>query len=266
MGEEIDFTVNRIDDPQDLRLKEFSERRDSLLRQNQVMIVDSDKVVSRMIKGGYRIKRLLATERFLRILQAGELRLAPDVEVFLGDKPVVEQIIGHRIHHGVVAIAERPEDCSLDALGDRLVILNGVVSSENVGAIVRCCHAFGFSGLIADQLSCTPWVRRAIRVSMGSVFSLNIYHTDKLLELMSKLKGQGYALYGSGIVPHSISSKGFLPNNRFALILGSEGAGMQQAVIDACDVVLQIPVDAGIDSLNVAVASGVLLYQLGCQS
>ncbi|MFW7377516.1 MAG: TrmH family RNA methyltransferase [Oligoflexus sp.] len=264
-GSTINHIIQYVDDPHDPRLTVFSERKDHILRQQQLIIVDSDKVVLRMMEGGYRILKLLLTQRFLRVLEAGHWQLAPDVEIYLGDKPVVESIVGHRIHHGVIALAERPVDFPLADLGNKLVILNGVISSENIGAIARSCHAFGFTGLIADQYSCSPWVRRSIRVSMGSVFSLKMHHTGHLLQVIANLRQHGFAIYGSGIVPQSVSSKGFVPQEKFAFILGSEGEGMQQEIMDACDLMLQIPVHTGIDSLNVSVASGILLYELGCR-
>lgn len=258
--------VISIRNSEDERLREFSELKDDALRKKQLIIVDSDKVVMRMLGGGCRIKKLLVTSRFLKLIETGQIKLDKDVEIFHGEKSLVEQIVGYRLHHGVIAIAERPYDSSLFELGDRLVILNGVVSSENVGAIARCCHAFGFTGLIADHLSCSPWVRRSIRVSMGSVFSLKTYHTNKLLQVIADLKKRDFAIYGSGLVAGSISSKGFTPRDKFALILGSEGEGIQEAISSTCDQIVQIPISHDTDSLNVAVASGILLYEFGCQT
>ena len=250
-------------DPGDPRLLDFGERKDALLRQQNRMIVDSDKVVLRMMAKGHYPSRLLATERFVALLDKQKIKLPRETELFLGERPVLESIVGHRLHHGVVAIAGRPRDVAIEELGPRIVLLNGVGSAENVGAIARSCHAFGFTALVADEVSCSPYVRRSIRVSMGSLFCLNIHHTPSCLLLIEKLRAAGYGIYGSGKRNGSVSAKGFKPKEKFVLILGSEGDGMEPSVIEQTDTMLEIPVHPGIDSLNVAVASGVLLYELG---
>lgn len=227
------------------------------------MIVDSDKVVYRCLNKGLEVQKILGTRPFVEKL----LRDFPDLQdhplLFCGDKPVLESIVGHRLHHGVVGVFKRPEDAPKHSFGNRIVLFNGVNNAENVGAIIRSAHAFGFDTVICDQESCSPYVRRAVRVSMGSVFSLKVLHTDSIYQQLIDLKKSGYRIYGSAISPKAQSCRNIQPTDKFVLVLGSEGHGMSPEALELCDQVIRIPTVNHIDSLNVAVASGVLLYQLG---
>ena len=125
--------VHFVSDPTDATLQQFRQMADQDLARQNLMIVDSDKVVERLLIHHVPLRALLCTESFLTFFQMTYPSLCQQIDVFTAPRQVMETIIGHRLHHGVIAIAERPNNVQLEQLGPRVVALNGVNNSENVG-------------------------------------------------------------------------------------------------------------------------------------
>ncbi|SMF06596.1 TrmH family RNA methyltransferase [Pseudobacteriovorax antillogorgiicola] len=250
--------ISSLDDP---RVYKFTLQKDKELARDQEIIVDSPKVVLRMMDAGRTPKAILANQKFLD--DHGQRFEGMDCQVYWADVPLLEKIVGHRLHHGVIALAERPESLKLSALGHRLLVLNGVNKAENVGTIVRTCDALGVDSLLVDERTLSPFIRRAIRVSMGSIFRIKVRTSADLFSDLQTLRTSGYQVLGTGIAPdtHRFDKIDFA--KKCALIIGSEGFGMDSALVGLCDAVIKIPMRDHVDSLNASVAAGILLQRLG---
>lgn len=250
----------------DPALRDFKERKDALVRQQGNLLADSDKVVLRALQRGLPCRKLLATAAFAAELRAtyGDCLSCP---VYVATREVMEGIVGHRLHHGVVGVFERPKDTPMAAWGQRVVLCNGVNNSENTGAIARSIHALGFKTLVCDDKSCSPFVRRAVRVSMGSVFAIGIAHCHDLCETLEHMRQQGYTIVAADAGPAAAPLKSLgttaAAAGPVALVLGAEATGVEAAVLALCHHRVKIPIVPDIDSLNVAVASGILLHHWG---
>ena len=253
--------IIQIDDINDQRVAKFALRRDVQLRPFEEMVVDSEKVVQRAIKHGIAIRAVLATEAHYR-RNWELLRNLPDCQLFQTSTQIMQQIVGHRIHQGIMALADRPSQPCIGDLHGNLVFMDHITDTQNVGAIIRCCHAFGYGGVVLNHNSCSPFVRRSIRVSMGSVFSVPIHHGEDRITLATQLKDRGYTLIAAGRWANSQAMSDIQLRGPFCLIIGNEDQGVHPELLELCDFRVEIDMADGIDSLNAAVAAGVLLHGL----
>lgn len=243
----------------------FSEQRDSLLHQKGEMIVDSARVVNRLLKTDIPVKLILCTSEYAKQNQ-DLLAKRPEVQVFERDAEFLKTIVGYRIHSGVMALAQRPQSADMESLGSRVVFLNGVNNSENVGAIVRNALALGINSLIFDKDSCSPFVRRSIRVSMGSIFKLKVHESLNACETLKQLKDNGYKICMAHLGEDSLPVDQIKFSEKQVFVIGNEGDGIHPQISDLGDQHACIPMSEGIDSLNAAVASGILFYEAYRQS
>ncbi len=185
----------------------------------------------------------------------------------------MNEIVGFAMHEGVMALAEAPPVPhlfdSLRTLAFPAVCLCGVIDAENVGAIVRNCAAFGVRSLIVDAATCSPYLRRAVRVSLGGIFALKVYRTAHLPEALKELRqtrpgARSVALETSAeaLPLHTISLQ-----QDTVLIFGSEAQGIPNEVLRAVDVIATIPMPTlaafdAVNSLNVAASTAIALYHL----
>jgi len=183
--------------------------------------------------------------------------------IFLAEEDLVREIVGFNVHQGVMAVARIPAEGSLDNLpvSHLLVALDGLRISENVGVIVRNCAAFGADAILAGGNSCSPYVRRAVRSSMGAVFRIPVIHTPSLADSLQQLQLR----FRTRIVaadPHGASTiyHATLDGN-VCLVLGNEDHGVSPEVALLATDHVGIPMHLRTDSLNVASASAVFLYE-----
>jgi len=179
----------------------------------------------------------------------------------------MQQIVGHRIHQSLQAVAERPQDTPLKELGDRILVLDRLLDVQNVGAIIRSCHAFGVNSVMIHPTGCSPLERRAIRVSMGSIFSMKLHHSTDFAADLQWLKDEGnYQIVATANDDDSISVRDAASSfrTRGVMIIGNEDQGIDREFLAKyTDLKVKIPVDDGIDSLNAACAAAVLLFAWG---
>lgn len=249
----------QIKDELDPRLEPFRRVRDVLARQAGEIIIDSARVVERYLKLGLPLKSLLSHSSFLEEKEK-LISAYPNADVFTCDRELLTKIVGYRLHSGVIAIGERPKDVDISEVGSTVIFLNGVNNSENVGAILRNALAFGATDLVVDSLSCSPWVRRCIRVSMGAVFKCRIHHTTNALETVAKLKKNSYKVFAATYSEMSQDINRVKIPDRRVVIIGCEGDGIQPELAAAADQHIHVEMNDGIDSLNAAVASGIILH------
>lgn len=250
-----------ITDINDVRIQCFRSLRDSSLSNQDKIIAESEKVVLKLLNGTDCIDILFANPEFITSLDQELLNRCENV--YTAKRKLMEQIVGHTLHHGVMALAKRPSNKTLDELPLPCVVLNGLASAENVGAIMRNCAAFGVKSLLVDSRSCSPYIRRAIRVSMGNVFKLAIRTTDNLPLDLKSLQDRGVPVIATANVHGAIDIDSYMKKSEdYALIIGNEGYGIDQDILDQSTSVLRIPIDDETAAINAACASAVFLYKL----
>ena len=229
-------------------------------------IGDGRKVVRRMLESDVRIRTVVLTDKWLEFFKpALARRTEPDLHVLVVGREVVDGIIGYKVHQGVMALAEIPPAPRLEDLqaGPKplIVALDGVADAENVGAIVRTCAAFGVTGLVVGGRTCSPWVRRAVRVSLGGVLRVPIHEAADLPAALRALASNGVASYAAHIHGERRSSWETDLAAPSCIVLGGEAEGVSPGVLAACRHVVYIPMAPGWDCLNVTASASALLYE-----
>ncbi len=230
-----------------------------------IFVAEGEKVVRRLLASGLETISLLCTAEWLEALR-------PAVEghaatVYVAPKQLVETIVGYNLHQGIMAIGRIPQPARLEDLlakkgGLLLVGLDGLVHAENVGVVVRNCVAFGVDGLLVGETSSSPYLRRAVRNSMGAVFRIPIVSVPGLAACIAGPLRE-HAVVSVAAHPHESDSLFAHPMpDRLCLILGNEGLGISDAVLRVCDRRIGIPMENGVDSLNVASASAAFLTEI----
>ncbi|HYM19648.1 MAG TPA: RNA methyltransferase [Candidatus Kapabacteria bacterium] len=236
-------------------------------------IIETDKVVTSLLESQLEVISLFLTEEYFNKKRALIEAHSQDAEaaVFLAPKNEMEQIVGFALHQGIMAAAKIPRECSLDEIIHKstkpvlLVILDEIADAENMGAIYRTALAMGASAILIDNRSISPWIRRAVRVSMGAVFDLPTITVDSLLNAIEQIKNSNISVYATTISANAQSLWSVDLTKDVALIFGSEGYGIKDNVISSADAEITFPMPVGIDSLNVAITEGVFLYEVARQ-
>ena len=229
-------------------------------------IGDGRKVVRRMLESDVRLRTVVLTDRWLEFFgKAIERRTETDLRVLVVPKEVVDGIIGYKVHQGVMALGEIPEAPRLEDLVEGpspfVVALDGVADAENVGAIVRTCAAFGVTGLVYGPETCSPWVRRAVRVSLGGVLRVPAHRADYLPAALRLLGERGIACVAADIRGERKASWETDLSGPTCLVFGGEADGVTPAVLAECRRVVYIPMAPGWDCLNVTASVAALLYE-----
>jgi len=181
---------------------------------------------------------------------------------FSASKNLMQKIVGHKLHNGVMALAEKPKSLELFELLPPYLILNGLTDPENVGTIIRSSAAFNINSIIVDSKTCSPYLKRCIRVSMGHVLKTKIFYSKNLLSTIDKLKANNTEIIGTTNrdANISLSKYNFIKNS--ALIIGSEGEGVDQDIKNVCDALIRITLNKNVSSINAANAASIFLYHL----
>jgi tRNA G18 (ribose-2'-O)-methylase SpoU len=234
-----------------------------------IFVAEGEKVVRRLLESPNHVVSLLMTDQWLQNLEPIlKQKCNSDTKVWVAPKQTLETIVGFHLHQGLMAIGCIPESRSLDEViaeaskPHLLVALDGLTNADNVGVIMRNCVAFGVDALIVPKNSSSPYLRRSVRMSVGAVFCLSIVQVDSLTSTLHDLRDR-FATRIIGALPRAearpIEEEDFRGN--VCIVLGSEGSGISEAVLEACSEKVSIRMSHGTDSLNVATASGILLYE-----
>lgn len=233
-----------------------------------IFVAEGEKVVRRLLHSPLRVVSILTTLHwFEQFISFHHFDNDNQVTIFIADKKLLETIVGFRLHQGVMAIGKVPECCSLHQVLGTLtkpymfVALDGLVNAENVGVIVRNCAAFGVQAIIVGESSCSPYLRRAVRNSMGGIFQLAVIHTHNLVDTLTGLRTE-YNIRIIGAHPHGeVPLTSINLEDDVCFVFGNEGAGISEEVLSVCSDYVAIPMMRGTDSLNVSSASAVFLYE-----
>ncbi len=253
------MNVTKIDSLDNTDIKEFLSLKDKALKESSQLIVESEKVVRKLLKSNCDIQKIFATEEFYS-QNYNELNLS-QYKCFSAGKSLMEKIVGHNLHHGIMALASRPDFVELGDLDDKILIFNGLTSPENIGTMIRNTAAFNINSVIIDSKTCSPYVRRCIRVSMGNIFKVKIHKTNNLALTIKQLQDDGHKIYATANQENSLDLPEAQIANKAAVIIGSEGHGMEKNIIDICDETLRIPINDDVAHLNAACSSAIVLYK-----
>lgn len=228
-------------------------------------VVDSDRVVLKLLESELEVESVLATPEWYEE-HAPHLRPHSRVTFYVAPRAVLASIVGFTLHQGVMARARTPSDVELSTLAQApLLALDGVTKAENVGAIIRNAGAFGVWGMLLSHDSCHPYNRRAARTAMGNLFRMRVHQSPSLPQALRELKAQGVTVYAFENRPFAQSLDQIRFASRAALVIGSEGAGISEEVLQVADHFVRIPIDDYVYALNAACASAVGLYAFSRQ-
>ncbi len=229
-----------------------------------IFIAESPKVINVALDAGYQPTALLCERRHIEGDARSIIQRCGDIPVYTGERQLLEQLTGYTLTRGVLCAMRRPSpqpvaDVCRDAR--RVVVIDGVVDTTNIGAIFRSAAALGIDAVLLTRSSCDPLNRRAVRVSMGSVFLVPWTWLDAPISSLNDLgfKTAAMALTDDSI-PLDAPQLKTIP--RLAIIMGTEGDGLSPATIQSADYVVRIPMSHHVDSLNVAAASAVAFWEL----
>lgn len=212
-------------------------------------IGDGIKVVRRMLASGVAVKVVASPERL------GELTIPAGVEVRLATQAQLESILGYRLHSGVMALGRIPPERPL--AGTLHVALDGLANAENVGAILRTCAAFGVDGVIVGPGTSSPWLRRAVRVSIAAPLVVPVHEVPDLAAFVRGKNAWAAHIHGNRRDYRAVDYR-----EPVTLVLGSEATGVTDAVLTACRGAVYIPMASDWDCLNVAASAAVLLSEV----
>ena len=267
-----DVRVVVIDGPDDPRVAEYREIGDhERLVARGLFVAEGRFVVERLIDDRFRIRSLLLNRAALEALGPRLETLGRETTTFVCATEDFEALTGYPIHRGCLALAERPAPRLLDELlvrAQSLVLLEDVGNPDNVGGIFRNAAAFGAGGIILSHGCADPLYRKAIRTSMAATLRVpfaSVPFPDLWTAALLRVRVAGFQLVALTLSDGSIDIAGWANEpraNRIALLLGTEGAGLSAEAEAMADARIRIPIRAGVDSLNVAVASGIALHTL----
>lgn len=267
-----------LTDPRDPRVQMYSSLSDAALRRRQdtehgIYLAESSQVVRRALDAGHTPRSFFLSHRYLESLQ-DVFAAHPDIPVYTGTDGMLEQITGFHLHRGALAAMNRPAPRSVEEVLEgarRVVVVEDLVDHTNLGAIFRSAAALGMDAVLLSSASADPLYRRCIRVSMGTVFQVPWARLapgedpdDGAAPGVRGLQDLGFRVAALELTDRAVpvDAPRLREVERLALVLGSEGPGVRQATLHACDDHVMIPMSAGVSSLNVAAAAAVAFWQL----
>ena len=259
-------TLIAIEDASDPRVVDYVRLTDAELRRAACYFVaESLEVVRRLLAASHPVRSVLITpERYPQLADD----LAPlDLPVFLAGQAVMHEVVGFNLHRGVVAVAERLPEPTLDEVvkaARALAILEGLNDAENLGAIFRSARALGIDAVLLDPTCADPYYRRTVRVSMGAVFQLPFLRLSIWPDDLETVRRAGFELVA--LTPdrdaQSIEDVMFGDGSRRAVLLGAEGPGLRADTLARADLLVRIPISQNSDSLNVGHAAAIAFHRL----
>ncbi len=249
-----------IDDLDIPELQIYKSLRDNAFTADNSFIADSDRVVNILLETSIEVRSILATEAYYEKNRALiESRNVPTL--YVADKALMREIVGHKIHHGVMMHGIRPNDVPISGLGDQIIMLDTFSKTENVGAIARSAAALGIDSFLVPKQGPHPYGRRALRVSMGYVSKLKTHNYDNIFDTLRALKENGYTIFAAEATDDATCLSDITIPGKWVILMGHESEGVSQEVLDACDETVKIEMAPGIKSFNVGIAASILMYQ-----
>ncbi len=240
-----------------------AQLRNKIEPQKGIFIAESPKVITVALDNGYQPISLLCEQKHIHGDAAGIIQRCPGIPIYTGERELLATLTGYTLTRGVLCAMRRPLLLSVEEVckdAQRIVVIDGVVDTTNIGAIFRSAAALGIDAVLLTRSSCDPLNRRAIRVSMGSVFLIPWTWIDDI----STLKELGFKTMAMALTDKSIAidSPLLVQEAKLAIIMGTEGDGLSKTIIEQADYTVRIPMHHHVDSLNVAAAASIAFWQL----
>jgi tRNA G18 (ribose-2'-O)-methylase SpoU len=252
-------------DPSDPRLELYRGVADAdLLRSHNLFVAEGRLVVERVLEARYQVESALMNDASVAALGPAFEAVAPDVPVFHCRNAAFEAITGFNIHRGCLALVRRPAPLQWrEAIGTSrlVVVLEAVTNADNVGGVFRNAAAFGAGSVLLSPTCCDPLYRKSVRTSMGAVLTVPFARVDPWPDGLSDLREQGFVVAAlSPRAPLTVAAfADATAGQRVALVVGTEGVGLSDAALAIVDTRIGIPIHGSVDSLNLAVATGIAL-------
>jgi tRNA G18 (ribose-2'-O)-methylase SpoU len=233
-----------------------------------VLVAANAKVIKRLLASRFTVVSALLTPAWLEKLEP-QLRARTEAElpIYVAEQKILETITGYTLHQGALAVARIPPQPEFETLLKNsprpllLAAVEGIASAENLGAVVRSCAAFGAHFLIVGETCGSPHQRRAVSGSMGAIFTQPVVRVANLVETLTTLRARGVRCLAAHPRPGATKLAQADLRGDCCLVFGAEGPGLTAGALAACDDVVEIPMPSHLNSLNVAVATGVFLYE-----
>lgn len=258
--------INSLDDD---RVGVYSSLTEAQLRnhlepEKGIFIAESPKVIRVATAAGYQPLSLLCEERHITGDAADIVAAFPDMPVYTASRELLESLTGYRLTRGVLAAMRRrpfPPLAELLEGARRVVVIDSVVDTTNIGAIFRSAAALGIDAVLLTPQSCDPLNRRAVRVSMGTVFQVPWAWLDAPI---ASLRDFGFKTVAMALTDKSVplDDPALKAEPKLAIVMGTEGDGLADMTIESADYTVRIPMAHGVDSLNVAAAAAVAFWEL----
>lgn len=241
-----------------------AQLRNRLEPEKGIFIAESPKVIRVALQAGYIPTALLCERKHLTGDAADIINQCGDIPIYTGERELLAHLTGYTLTRGVLCAMKRPQPKSMEEIchkARRIVVIDGVVDTTNIGAIFRSAAALGIDGVVITPDSCDPLNRRAVRVSMGTVFLIPWTYCNNPIENLHQLdfRTAAMALSDRAI---SLDDPILAQEEHLAIIMGTEGDGLPQDTISKADYIVRIPMSHHVDSLNVAAAAAVAFWEL----
>ena len=240
-------------------------------RQQGIFVAEGEKVVRRLLASKFPVVSVLLPEKWLRELEPILQGRPEQIQVYVTEKKLLETLTGFSMYQGLLAVGKIPAQTPLDELLARslrphlLVAVDGISSAENMVAVVRNCVGFRVQALVTSETCSSPFLRRAVRSSMGAIFQLPIVESANLVRTLQDLKSRGIQCVAAH--PHvsgrTVAQANFTSD--CCIVFGSEGYGISPSALAECADAVAIPMPPTVDSLNVGSAAAVFLYEANRQ-
>ena len=246
--------------------------RSRLEPEKGIFIAESPKVIERALDAGYEPVSLLMERKHISGQGRDIIARCGDIPVYTADREVLAGLTGYQLTRGVLCAMRRPKLPGVEELcanARRVVVLEGIVDSTNIGAIFRSAAALGMDAVLVTPSCSDPLYRRAVRVSMGTVFQIPWTRIGEDASEwpqpgLERLRAMGFKTAAMALSDTAVSVEDprLRGEEKLAIVLGTEGDGLAKSTIAHCDYTVCIPMSHGVDSLNVAAASAVAFWQL----
>ena len=251
--------IKSIDDE---KIKEFISLRQSNV-DDECVVVESKNVFKKLFENNIKIHKVFVTRENIDFIKNNCKNI--NFPIYTADTSLMKEIVGYKIHQGMIALIDKPKYISFEEITGDVVVLNSLTSPENVGSIVRSCAAFNIKTLIIDEKTCSPFIRRCIRVSTGNLFNINVYKSIDLKNDLIELQKNNYKILSTANAENAISLSNYKFTSKSAVIIGNEGFGVEQDIMDLSDDILKIDINEDVTSLNASIATSIILFKLSSQ-
>ena len=249
--------INDINLPE---LNIYHQFRDNAFTSDNSFVADSPKVVNLLLETDLTVISILATQEYYDTY-AHLIKEKNIPQLFVASKALMQEIVGHKIHHNVMMHGIRPEQTPLDDLDDHIIMLDEISSTQNIGSIARSAAAIGINSYLLPTHGPHPYSRRALRVSMGHISMLKTHQYEHIQDTIVTLKKKGYRIYAAEVTNDSIPLASVKVADKWVLLMGHEGSGLSDEILNLCDEVVTIEMSEGVKSFNVGVAASIMMYQ-----